>query len=490
MSSVATILLGLGLTGVPVAPGQEQASFDRAEFEAHVEAVMESWQLPGLAVGIVTRDGPLYARGFGRTSAEDGAPVTASVPFPLGSCTQPFTALLLGMLAEEGQLDLDAPLLDVLPTFRLADDDLTPRVTPRDLLIQRTGIPEHEMILYHGRQSRADLVRRLRWLPGNQGFRHGFQGNALTFTAAELAVEAVTGQSWEEALRSRVLEPLGMRDAGFEPRPDAARPHLLREEGPVPIEKVPTGPVGELYASVDDLMAFTRLFLEQGRVGSDPLISSAGLEEMILPRSFVYWSRREVLSPTSYAQAWGVNSYRGHYHVRLGGFGHGYESLIAFFPRDGLGIVLLANRGDEVLSLLSALKFRLADALLGLEPWGWDDHAAQRIARADRERAEAPAPSVPVPVGPGFPAGGAGTYRHPAYGDLTLTLDGDTLRLGYHGLEAALHPLPSGRFGTSDSVEHPPWRGLELWLEQRGGDEVSGLWLAPRGDLAPLFFER
>lgn len=106
-----------------------------------IEAQRRSLGVPGAAVVIVRDDRVLLLRGFGLRDAEAGLPVTPQTLFHIGSCTKPFTALAAVISADHGVVSLDDPPRKFLSYFTLRDPEADAKVTLRDLLSHRTGVP-------------------------------------------------------------------------------------------------------------------------------------------------------------------------------------------------------------------------------------------------------------------------------------------------------------------------------------------------------------
>ena len=393
---VAALLLAIATIRGPVAaesiPSDPPAT-NWAKLEMQIEADLELWKIPGLAVGVLHKGKVVYTGGFGVRNFKTGLPVTPKTLFPLGSCAEPLTSLTLGMLADEGRIDIDAPLAQTHPEFRFSDDAVTRLVSARDLMSQRTGVAEPDGTLEIESLTRAKVVESLRSIPADKIFRSEFEGRVLKGIAAEDLVEKVTKKSWEEIIRSRILDPLAMSTTTFgiesiRAADDAARPHRIEHTGngeilvPFKFENQ-AGPQGWVNSNVEDLLRWMALYLDEQGLG---LVDKETLRQGYQPHVFVYWPTSELLSPTNYGLFWGMNTYRGRYHVRLGGFGEGYECLLSYFPFDDLAIVLLANRGDEVLSYMSIVKYTIADRLLGLPDFDWFEWAEPRRQRAVARR--------------------------------------------------------------------------------------------------------
>jgi CubicO group peptidase (beta-lactamase class C family) len=116
------------------------------QFDALVAEVMAEWRIPGLAMAVVRRDEPPLLRCWGLRDIEAGAPVGPDTLFPICSVTKSFTATGLALLVDEGKLDWDTPVREMLPEFRLRDHVASEQATLRDLLTHRTGVPRRDWV--------------------------------------------------------------------------------------------------------------------------------------------------------------------------------------------------------------------------------------------------------------------------------------------------------------------------------------------------------
>src|SRR4051794_35407653 len=180
-----------------------------ADLRELVETERERLGVPGVAVVVVADGEVVLADGFGRRDVESDEPVTADTAFAIASDTKCFSAATLCALADEGLVELDRPLRDYIPWFRLQDPHATELVSTRDLLCHRTGLPRHDMLWYGDVDiSREEVVRRLRYLQPSKPFRQTWQYNNLAFDTAGYLTEHLLGSTWQEAVRSRLLDPL------------------------------------------------------------------------------------------------------------------------------------------------------------------------------------------------------------------------------------------------------------------------------------------
>jgi len=196
----------------PAATAQEALK----DFEEVVTDAMKKFDVPGMAIAIVKYNDVVYSKGFGYRDVEKQLPVTPDTLFAIGSSTKAFTTFVLGTLVDEGKIEWDKPVRNYIPWFKLYDTGASERMTPRDLVTHRSGLPRHDLVWYNNYDaSRKWLVERLPYLEPSADLREKFQYNNLMFLTAGYLTEVVTGKTWEEAVRERILLPLSMTRTNF-----------------------------------------------------------------------------------------------------------------------------------------------------------------------------------------------------------------------------------------------------------------------------------
>src|SRR5829696_9157630 len=195
------------------------------DLDAWIGRALDSLQVPGAAVSVVADGRVLLARGYGVRALGRPERVGADTRFGIASNTKLFTATALAMLVEEGKLEWDAPVTRWLPEFALDDPYVTRELTVRDLLVHRSGLGlgAGDLLWWPGSTyDRKEIMRRLRYIKPATSFRSAYAyDNVLYLVAGEL-IERVTGQSWEDVVRTRLLEPVGMTHSTVR-HSDAAR---------------------------------------------------------------------------------------------------------------------------------------------------------------------------------------------------------------------------------------------------------------------------
>jgi CubicO group peptidase (beta-lactamase class C family) len=426
-------LLLLCAAGIGRAEGPDSAAVD-----ALVNKTLAAWHVPGVAVAIV-RDGEvIYLRGHGVRDLATKAPVTPDTLFPIASCTKAFTTTALAILVDEGKLGWDDPVRKHVPYFHLADPKADREVTLRDLVCHRTGLRGHDLLWYRSPWSQEEIIRRAGWLPLDKPFRSAFQYQSTMFTAAGRAVAAASGTTWADFVQKRLLDPLEMTGAvlttpAMQKVPDHASPHRLGRRGEpegMPLYVIETpDPAGSLHASARDLARWLRFQLGDGTVGGRRLVSARSLAETHSAQIELPLDRmdRRMFPDTrkmSYGMGWVLQDHRGLNLVSHAGAIDGFRAHLTMVPEHRLGIVLLNNLHLTRMNI--ALSNGLLDLVLGLPKKDWSAIVMAAVRAEQAERAEAERERLAKRhrnTRPSLePTAYAGTFEHPAYGTVRVSL--------------------------------------------------------------------
>lgn len=464
-------LVALALLGAPAA---SQARLPR-DFDAEVTRAMRLFQVPGMAIAIV-RDGQVVlARGYGIRRIGDSTRVDANTLFQIASNTKAFTTALLAQLVDSGRIAWDDPVTKYLPWFQLSDPWVTREFTIRDLVTHRSGLGlgAGDLLWFHSDYGSEEIVRRLRTVKPVTSFRSAYAYDNVLYLAAGLVVEAVTGQKWADAMRQRILTPLGMTASGTDialmSSAAAAAPHALSDGqlAIVPIDTIDNLlPAGGIISNVSDLAKWMIVRLDSGRIGGrDSLFSVAQAREM--------WSSQTILpigddpvalrglrpNFAAYGLGWALRDYRGHKIVTHDGGLAGMTSRTVLVPDLRLGIVMLTNAEEPV---YAPIEYELLDHYFGAPRTDWitayhtvvaqgeaQADSMERAARAARDTTSRP----PLPL-----ARYAGRYRDAMYGDATIVMEGDHLVLRFAHSPPFVGDLSHWQYDTF--VAH--WRAAHI----------------------------
>ncbi len=433
--------------------GDDLAAKARVALEGFDEVAaraLEDFNVPGAALAVVAGGEVVYAKGFGFRDLEAEKPMTPDTLFAIGSTTKAMTSTVLGTLVDEGLVEWDEPVRRYLPGFTLNDSSISERITVRDLVTHRSGLPRHDLLWYNNNEiPRAEMVDRLAHLELSADLRERFQYNNLMYMTAGYLAGQLTDQTWEEVMRQRLHEPLGMERTNFsvsrsQQDDDFAYPYKENDEKA--IERIPfrsidlVGPAGSVNSSVHEMTRWLLLNLRNGRVDDEQLINPATLADIQSAHMTTGETQERVeISPSTYGLGWSLYSYRGHRVVSHGGGIDGFATAVMFLPDDDIGLVSFDNRAAGIGSLINR---HAVDRLLGLEEIDWLAESKERRDAGFEIEEEAKERARTVKIADTRPsrdlAAYAGDYLHPGYGTLRVSVEEDELTLLFNGIEAPL----------------------------------------------------
>lgn len=341
-----------------------------------VDELREALGVPGVGVAVWAR-GDVQAFGVGISDVWTQAPFHDRTYLPIASASKAFTAALLATLVDGGRLSWDEPVSRHLPSLRL-QDPAAAEVSLRDLLSHRTGVPDSGgAFAVGGPASRRELIARLGDTAATAVFRERWQYTNQMYVAAAHVLEVVLGTTWEQALQSRLLTPLGMTGSRPSVPPGGASALARgygRDDGELvsrPVE--PLGvyePAGGVVSCAGDLLHWLELNASSGAVRGTQLLSPQAIQDLHEPAvALLEWPAVEDVDVIGYGLGWCVEEYRGRRRVSHPGGTLGFSSFVAVLPDDGIGVAVLANlEGSMLPQVLGNL---LCDQGLGLPAAPW-----------------------------------------------------------------------------------------------------------------------
>ena len=470
-------------------------------FDETVAKGLALLKVPGAAIAIVKDKEIIFSKGFGFRDVDGKLPMTADTLMAIGSSTKAFTAFTLGTLVDQGRVEWDKPVRNYIPWFRLYDAQAGERLTPRDLVTHRSGLPRHDLVWYNNRTAtREDLVRRLAYLPPTADLREKWQYNNMMFLTAGYLVETLTGKSWEDSVRTLVFDPLGMSRSNFsvaesQKDKDFALPYDERDGKVV---KIPfrdislVGPAGSINSTANEMSRWVTVHINGGKYGDKQVIGANTLADLHTPYMTTGGvSTRPDITAPDYALGWMVDNYRGHGRVHHGGNIDGFSAMVSLLPNDGLGFVVLTNKNGTGLSEL--LIRTAADRILGLEAVDWIGDASKRLAegeavgkKAEEKKATRRRPGT-SPAHKLDEYGG--DYTHPGYGDLKVTLKGSQLGFTYNGIATPLAHWHYETFSGGKS-EDPTFEDMKLTFRTDVNGNVVGVAMPFEPSVDDIYFAK
>jgi CubicO group peptidase (beta-lactamase class C family) len=430
-----------------------------AGFEARVEGLRKDIGVPGMAVAIVENDQVTFAKGFGTKRLGGADRIDADTIFPTGSTGKAFTVAALGILVDEGRISWDDKVIDRLPGFQMYDAWVTREMTIRDLLVHRSGLglgAGDLLFVPRTNLSRAESVRRLRYIKPATSFRSAYAYDNILYMVAGQLIESVTGETWEKFTSQHVLKAAGMLNSTTDDEShfasaDRAQPHArmnggLRGVGDQSVlnERDNLGsnasPAGGLAVSANDMARWLMIQLDGGKLpgGSGRLFSQAAHDQMwtpvvlqpVGPRSGPMAATQPMFN--TYALGWDVRDYRGAKIVWHGGAVFGFQTAVVLIPEKNVGFSIEINSEDG--EIIIGLMYELLDHYLGLPADTWPEKIrAQKTQRIQEAlKAFQTAAAKPAKVGPSLTLDRyVGTYTDPWYGNIEVSKSRDGLAIDF-----------------------------------------------------------
>ncbi|WP_158839397.1 serine hydrolase domain-containing protein [Saccharothrix deserti] len=312
----------------------------------------EAHQVPGASLAVLV-DGEIHECATGVLHRGTGVEATTDSLFQIGSITKLYTSTLIMQLVAEGRLDLDAPVVSVLPEFAVADPVATKTVTTRQLLCHTSGI-DGDFFYDTGRgdDCLAAYVAACAGLGQNHppGVTMSYCNSG--FTVLGRIIEVLTGQVWDVALRERLLIPLGAHSTMTLPddvlRFRAALGHIGEpgeEQVPAPVWGLnrSAGPAGTINATAADVVRFARLHLDGGRAPDGTRI--LGVEHVAAMRQ----PQVDVPVREAFGSQWGLGwvlyDWPGGRVIGHDGATIGQKAYLRVVPEARVAVALLTNGG-------------------------------------------------------------------------------------------------------------------------------------------------
>ena len=454
--SCAVFVVASSASAQPRTPPQERFP---AELDQYIQKVLTDGQIPGMAIAVVRNDSVLVAKGYGVRELAKPGRVDENTVFDIASLSKSFTATAVAMLVDRGTLRWDDPVTKYLPDLVLPNEQLTSQATVRDFLSHRTGLNAVNMMWVLTAVDRAEVLRRMRYVPIGAPFRQTMIYSNIGYTVASEAAARAAGTTFESLLRDLVIKPLGLTSTTWTYEQAARMPNVASAHATIAgrqqsirreLQRQPIAGAAAVQSTVTDLTRWMRLHLNNGVLDGKRYVSDSSMRAMhsvqvgIATTPPMRAARLVEDTVIGYGMGMQIMDYRGHPLLWHTGSGDGQYAYMALLPRDRLGVVVLVNTWSVFIH--TALMNRILDTYLGYEPRDWVGETLARLpatiraqdsaAQAIRQMKSETPPPLPL-------SKYAGRYDNPLYGPVWVRLeqshlvlqmgDGQKADLEYHG---------------------------------------------------------
>ncbi len=440
LAAVAVLVVSLFMAPVwaKTGKGMSESQIDRL-----VKRSMDTFTVPGIAVGVIKDGKVIYSKGFG--VRENGKPgkIDDETLFAIASNSKAFTTMALSLLADEGKLKWDDKIVDYIPGFRMYDPWVTQEFTIRDLVTHRSGLglgAGDLMFWPSSGFSREEITANLRYLKPVSSFRTEYAYDNLLYIVAGEIIPAVTGQSYEDFVDERILAPLNMKYCAanrsrLKGEANIAEPHAVIEGKlqkvdrlEAPWERAIIAAAGGLQCSVKSMLRWVGMHLRGGELPNGSVLLSQKLhDELWKPQTITNtrasdkeWHGTQF---SAYGLGFGLKDAHGYKWVSHGGGLLGMVTHVDMVPELNLGVVVLTNQqsGSAMGSIYTSIiksympEARQEDWISKLDKYS-SERKQQALAKVDAAMSgvRQKAPSLPL-------SAYIGVYKDPWFGDVVIS---------------------------------------------------------------------
>jgi CubicO group peptidase (beta-lactamase class C family) len=344
-----------------------------AQVDSVVNKALATFNVPGIAVGIV-KDGKLiHAKGYGVRSIKGTAKVDEHTLFGIASNSKAFTAAALGMLVDEHKITWDTKVTDVISDFKMHESYVTQEMTIRDLITHRSGLGlgAGDLMIWPDSSSvtKAQLIHNLRYLKPTSSFRSQYDYDNLMFIVAGDIVTRVSGMPYEDFIESRIMKPLGMTETAdswyrLKNKSNVIDGHALVGDKLVAVGlsfSEVANAAGGIYSNITDMSKWVIAQINEGKYGDNldkTLFSKAVHTEMWTPQTLIKGGSPYNTHFSSYGLGWFLSDVNGYYQATHTGGLAGIVTQVTILPELKLGIIVLTNQqsGAAFNSITNSIK--------------------------------------------------------------------------------------------------------------------------------------
>ena len=341
------------ITGTTFAFENDVNTTSLINLETKIDSLIKKFSIPGACTAIVSKDSMNWIECFGVANLETRKPLTENTLFRVASISKSFIGLAFLKLAEEGKVDLNRPVRELIPEIEIDNPykDTNP-VRIVHLLEHTAGFDAAHFYEYYNLNDDPEIPlkevlsinpnsRKIRWKPGTRiaYTNHGY-------AVAGYILEKITGQLFEDYLKNNILDPIGMTSSTFKPVDKRQVPlaqGYTENSQPFPDKPFYLRPASSLKSSVKDMAKFVQFMLNQGKVENRAILSEKSIGRMEVTET-------TTVSPQGFKAGYGLGVktyYRNGYKcfVFTGGI-PGFTSIYAYIKDVGLGCVVLVNSSN------------------------------------------------------------------------------------------------------------------------------------------------
>ena len=366
------------------------------QVDALVERTLTTFDVPGIAVAIVKDGKVIHSKGYGVRSLNTKQKVDENTLFGIASNSKAFTTAAIGILIDDGKLQWDTKVIDIIPEFRMYNPYVTEEFTVRDLLTHRSGLGLGAGDLMFWPDSTDftinDIIHNLRYLKPVSGFRTKYDYDNLLYMVAGEVVARLSGKSWEAFVEERIMQPLQMTHSAGSWFRLKDTTNIIDAHAPIDgkvrvisrHKETFGSSAGGIYSNIADMCKWIIMQMHDGKYGdnlSKRLFSAKVHNEMWTPQTIIPVNTTPPYNThfSAYGLGWGLSDVKGYKQVTHTGGLEGMVTQVTLLPELQLGIIVFTNQQSG--AAFTAITNTIKDSYLGIP-------STDRVKQySDREKA-------------------------------------------------------------------------------------------------------
>ncbi len=418
------------------------------DFDAYVEKVLKTFNVPGAAVAIVKDGKVVLVKGYGVKTIGTNDRVDSKTNFSIASNTKAFVGTSLGILVEEGKIKWNDRVVDHLPWFQLSDPYVTKEMRVIDLLVHRSGLSlgAGDLLIWPtNTYNQKDVVKRFKNIPLSTSFRGTYAYDNILYLIAGELIEAASGMPWDQFVRTRIYNKIGMKNSALTfteavNMGNSATPHAEVNGVVRPVaasDSAKTNPAATVNTNAEDIAQWMICQIDSGKLADGTTLftpnTARSLWSVVTPLPVTKVAKELTpLQPNfaGYGAGFSLRDYRGKKLVWHTGALNGFYSYVAMIPEIRAGVAVFTNQ--EISGAFYSIGWRSFDYYLNAN-YDWttayktikdrtDSTNNAAVAKSAAARDSLSKPSLPL-------LKYAGTYNDAWYGDISIEMKNGQLFL-------------------------------------------------------------
>ena len=449
---------------------------NHSELDCLVSRLRETFNIPAVSAAFYA-DGQICTSDLG--CEEDTL-------FAIGSCTKSFTAGTILALQDKGKLSVDDRIKDHLPEFRLSSPGIEDTLTIRDILSHRSGFPGCDLAWYarHDSFGEEDLQKAISLLPLSAKPGEVHQYNNMMFALSGMIIERSTGMSWKDAVKTYLLEPLGIRKAAFsfeeaEKIGLVADPYVQGKTGNIIVPHAHLGavaPAGSMYMTAKELLKWDVTLLNRGQGKNGEVLSYSAVKELTKPNipdpyDDTLPELAAVLKNRSYCLGFQREEFENEILLFHGGAIDGFLANQNFMPGRNCAAVLLSDLSGTLVR--EAFQYGFAGRILG------DDRDWIKLFGQMQQPVSDSDIILQIPFKDADEL--MGSYEHPLFGKVIISKEDD-----HYSAAIGMLKMPVIFAENGPALFHPEFGILDIEIARRNG-KISSLKISAEPSIKERF---